>query len=70
MTHAPHHLPSLGDLVDLAGSKAFAVARARLHAAIAAHDFIETEHYSALCRELVAGGWARSADYDLAERHV
>jgi len=66
MAHAPHHLPTMADLVELAGSKAFPVARARLHAAIAARNFLETEHYSAICRDLIAAGWARPTDLDIA----
>jgi hypothetical protein len=68
MGHAVHHLPTMTDLVELAGRNAFPVARARLHAAIAAGDFSETEHYSALCRNLIVGGWATSADHDLIAR--
>ena len=68
MGHAAHKLPTLADLIALAGQSTFAVARARLHAAIAAGDFIETEHYSALCRDLIVGGWARSADIDPPSR--
>jgi len=69
MGQAAHHLPTLADLVTLAGRNAFAVARARLHAAIAAGDFNETQHYSALCRNLIVNGWAASEDQELTIRY-